>query len=328
MKNIKNKFNNFLSKRVILLFIIFTAVNLTAILPSINFISDIFSHFIKQYLILSFLFLIIFAYLSFTNKKFLIGVFASIIFSCMNFGLMYSATRQTTKASIPENQTAENLSLGIVNVLTSNTNYEKLLKIISEQNSDILILQEIDSIWLQNIKELKYTYPYYLEHPRDDNFGIAIYSKIPLTNSEIEYWTNFEVPVIKAEIKRGKNLYTIYGVHTLPPISKNYISTRNEMLSKISNNIEKNNNVIVGGDLNTTIYSHAYRKIISQKRIQDAQTISKNQKGTWNTKHLPFFRISLEHVLYKNSNIQIQSFECGANFDSDHFPVFVNLNLY
>lgn len=42
MKNIKNKFNNFLSKRVILLFIIFTAVNLTAILPSINFISDMF----------------------------------------------------------------------------------------------------------------------------------------------------------------------------------------------------------------------------------------------------------------------------------------------
>lgn len=71
-----------------------------------------------------------------------------------------------------------------------------------------------------------------------------------------------------------------------------------------------------------------YREFISKHEISDAQTVVNNNKGTWNTRHLPFFRISLEHVLYKNPNIEIDSFKCGSFFGSDHFPIFVNISLH
>lgn len=328
MKDCLIKFNKFLAKRVILLFIIFLILNIVAILPSFNFVSDVLSHFVVQYLVCAFGFFAIFLYLIFYNKKFLIGTFIALLLGCINFGFIFSANNAAIDMENIQKNSSEAISLGVVNVLTSNTNYERFLKIISEENPDILILQEVDNTWLENIKELNNTYLYRFENPRDDNFGIAIYSKMPLINSELESWTDFDVPVIKTGIKISKQIYTIYGVHTLPPIGKSYITIRNEMLQKIGKIMQSDPNVIIAGDLNTTIYSNAYREFISSQGIKDAQATLKNSNGTWNTRHLPFFRISLEHVLYKNSNIKINFFKRGDFFGSDHFPIFVNISFY
>ena len=55
----KEKIDNYLRTRGLLFFVIFICVNYIAVLPVNNIIVDIFSHFRLQYLIFSFLFLVL-----------------------------------------------------------------------------------------------------------------------------------------------------------------------------------------------------------------------------------------------------------------------------
>ena len=318
----KSKIDNYLKTRGLFFFIVFIFFNIAGLLPLENIAIDIFSHFKFQYILINIFFLFLFVYLSFQNRKFLICSFVSLILICFNFA---EVTVYLGKSDIV--QSDGSIKIALFNVLTKNNKYNQLKLIINEQKPDIIILQEVDDVWLENIKELKNDYPYFLEYSRLDNFGIALYSKFPLRNSKIETWTDYEVPVITAEIKSNGNILKIYGVHTLPPTGNEYFRVRNEMLSKI-NELFSNNKypLIIAGDLNTSAYSISYKKYIKSSNLKDAQILAKTLKGTWNAKHFPFMRISLEHVLV-SPEIKVQSFDIGKNFGSDHLPVFVDLSF-
>jgi len=311
----KEKFNNYLKTRGIFFFIIFIAINLIAYLNIINLFVDIFSHFRLQYLFISTVFFVIFIYLSFQNRKFIITALIALLLIGINIvGIRNYIGNKITSEPI------QTVKLGLFNVLTSNTNYSKFLEQINKNTPDILILQEVNHNWLNGIEELKTIYPHTIEHPRDDNFGIALYSKKSLKKYEIEYWTEAEVPIIHAITDDG---IEIFGIHTLPPIDKKYFSIRNSMLKKISH-LSNREKIIICGDFNTTIYSPAYKKFISKSRLNDAQICAKNIQGTWNTRYFAIFRIPLEHILYSN-NFKLKSFSIGQNFGSDHLPIFAEI---
>ncbi len=325
MEKLWQKVNNYMTKRMVLLFIIFSLINLIAVIPAENLITDIFSHFLLQFFVINILFAVLFIFFSFKNKKFIILLILSFLLCGLNFALIYSAKNNEDSQQL-QTSDIKNISLGVINVLTSNNKYSELMQIIRNENPDILILQETDDIWLSNIEDIKKIYPYRIEHTRFDNFGMALYSKIPLINPAVVKWTELEVPIIKTQIKPGNEIYTIYAIHTLPPTSRDYLAKRNEMLANITKITATKKNIIIAGDLNTTIYSRAYRKNISGAGLKDSQAETSTLSGTWNSRHLPFFRISLEHVL-TSQNIKTTSFRLGKFFGSDHFPIFVNIEL-
>ena len=318
------KIDNYLQTRGILFFIIFIFLNILALLPFENVYIDIFSHFKFQYILFEILFCLLCFYLSFQSRKFIVFIFISLLFICLNFidVVSYIGTPQI----IDSNNT---IKIGLFNVLTQNNKYNSLKNEIKEHNPDIVILQEVDDIWLENIKELKNNYPYFLEHSRLDNFGIALYSKVPLINPKIEEWTDYGVPVISIELKSVDNsILKIYGIHTLPPTGREYFRVRNEMLAEINKIASSNSGekIIFAGDFNTSIYSVSYKNYIKNSNLNDAQILAKTLKGTWNTRHFSFLRIALEHVLIP-ADVKLNSFQIGRDFGSDHLPIFVNLSF-
>lgn len=318
-KETKVKLDNYLKTRGLFFFVIFLTINILAYLNIINLFIDIISHFRLQYLLISIIFFIIFIYVTFSDKRFITAILASILLIGMNF---YGIHNYIGKKMFANSE--QNIKLGLFNVLTQNKNYEKFLNEVKTHNPDIIILQEVDDSWLENIKELKSEYSYNNKLPRDDNFGIALFSKVPLKFCLIEFWTDLDIPVIHA---MTTNDIEIYGIHTLPPTGEKYFQIRNEMLEKISTlNRNKNTKLIISGDLNTTIYSPAYRKYIKSVELNDAQIFSKNIKGTWNSAHFPIFRIPLEHILF-SKNLKLNNFSIGKNFGSDHLPVFAEIGL-
>ncbi len=319
----KHKIDNYLKTRSLCVFIVFIFINILANLPYINLYADIFSHFKLQYIIVNILFFVIFIYLSFNNKKFIVCGIISILLICINFKDITPYIGNT-----PKFESKNTIKIALYNVLTQNKEYNKLTSQISSEMPDIIITQEVDYNWLKSINKLKKDYPYYIEHPRDDNFGIALYSKFPLHNASVENWTDYEVPVINTEIKISDKNIKLYCIHTLPPTSKEYLRIRNEMLKKIHDLKKENQNtpLIIAGDLNTTIYSFSYKKHIQSANFKEAQSIRKNIAGTWNSKFLPIFRISLEHILV-NSKLNVIEFKIGKYFGSDHLPIFVNIGF-
>lgn len=317
----KENINNYLNTRIPTLLIIFIMINIISDIPSENIISDILSHFQIQYLFISLFFILLTSYLSLINKKFLIYLFLSITI----LGIKIFNISPINFTNIPNTNNSQAIKIGLFNVLTSNTNYQGLINETEEQNPDIIILQEIDDLWINNLKPLNKKYKYNIKHIRYDNFGIAMFSKLPIIDYQIEKWTGYEIPVIKAKLKLKNKDILLYAIHTLPPVSNEYLKTRNEMLKEI-NTISNSNKekIIIAGDLNTTRYSHAYKKYILNSNLYDIQTNSNNIHGTWNAKHPSFMRISLDHVLV-SKDIKGTDFNIGKGFGSDHLPIFVKI---
>lgn len=322
--NLRDNFNRFITKRGIILFSIFIIINILANIPSQNHTTEILSHFKLHYFYIGIIFSIIFLYLSIFNRKFVLGIIVSILIILINFSDLRPYFFQTNY-NITNHNT---LKLGLYNVLTSNNKYNILLEEIKKENPDIIILQEVDRYWLLGVSELKKQYPYYIEQERDDNFGIALYSKYPFINSKIEEWTEYDLPAANAKIDINGREIQIYGVHTLPPLQKEYFLIRNEMLKQINEIINNHSkNLIIAGDFNTTAFSPVYKKYIKATNINDAQTISGNiHEGSWNTYHLPILRITVEHILSTKDITPIE-YKQGKFFGSDHFPVFVEFSL-
>lgn len=313
-----NKFLKYIKSRGVFVFTLLTIINFIGLLPFDYFLFDIFSHFKLQYIIFNIIFLGLFLYLSFFNRKFIVCCLISLILICINYA---DVSQYIGKPNVFESE--KFIKIGLFNVFTKNKSYNKLMDLINKNNPDIVILQETDDNWLNNIKEIKKKYPYYFEYTRDDNFGISIYSKFELISPEIEFWSDYDVPVLKTSIKLPKQIINLYCVHTLPPINNNYYKIRNQMLNKIS--ALSNTNTIVAGDFNTTIYSKSYKKFIKSSNFRNCQLLSKKISGSWNAKYFLFLRIPLEQILISN-NFRVNKLYYEKSFDSDHLPLFVNLN--
>jgi endonuclease/exonuclease/phosphatase (EEP) superfamily protein YafD len=67
-----------------------------------------------------------------------------------------------------------------LNVLTSNPDHAAVLTFLQQADADILFLMEVDQRWAQALQPLLLTHPHHLIKPRQDNFGLALFSRLPL----------------------------------------------------------------------------------------------------------------------------------------------------
>lgn len=322
MNNFREKFYNFIEPRVIFLFIIFFIINIISALPFINHFIEILSHFKLQYFYFAIAFFIIFIYLTAFNKRNTAGIILSLCLIIINFADIMPYWIRTP--DIPFENT---MKIGLFNVLTSNWHYDKVIQEVENNKPDILIMQEVNDIWVKELNKIKKDYPFSIKYPLNlGNFGIALYSKYPIINFSIEDWTDYKIPVINVKIQKDDNIFIIYAIHTLPPLRKDYFIKRNEMFEKINYIAKKENkNLIIAGDLNSTAFSPVYKKYIKSMPLKDAQTEAGNiHYGSWNTFHPACLRVTVEHIL-TSKDIRIKSYKNGNNVGSDHFPIFTEL---
>ena len=68
----------------------------------------------------------------------------------------------------------------VANVYTANQRHDQLISLIHERKPDVVVLVETDSRWLRALDGPLAAYPHRVLHPREDNFGIALYSRVHL----------------------------------------------------------------------------------------------------------------------------------------------------
>ena len=64
--------------------------------------------------------------------------------------------------------------------------------------------------------------------PRQDNFGIALYSKYPFVRSEIRQVGEADIPSVIAELELPEGRLTVIGTHALPPGGADNSRLRND----------------------------------------------------------------------------------------------------
>lgn len=226
---------------------------------------------------------------------------------------------------LPEG-TSEPIRIMTANVFTSNTDYNALISLIKENDPDIFLLQEINEEWLTALQPLKAQYPYVLAKPRNDNFGIATFSRIKFTERTSLNDRISGIPALKTVINIHGRRLVILNYHTLPPADSAHAKTRNRQLARLQEICSASEHLlIVAGDLNTAMWSPNYRDLVREGKLKNARK-GFGIQPTWLRARLPFFGLPLDHVL-TSANIHATNFRVLPDFGSDHRPILVELRL-
>jgi endonuclease/exonuclease/phosphatase (EEP) superfamily protein YafD len=162
-----------------------------------------------------------------------------------------------------------------------------------------------------------------LEIPQENNFGIGLYSKVPLKNIQVKYFAQYhQFPAILAEARWKRHSFNLLTVHPIPPLSG--FAIRNEQLQAVAEEREKwGKSLIVMGDLNTSQWSYYFQKLLKETQLRDTQ-LGHGVQLSWPA-YSQWIKIPIDHVLV-SGDWQVEDRRLGLNVGSDHLPVIVDLS--
>jgi endonuclease/exonuclease/phosphatase (EEP) superfamily protein YafD len=210
----------------------------------------------------------------------------------------------------------------LANVNTQTGDAEAVAAAIRQWEPDIIVLEEVNARWLSKLKPVLSGYGYFRQEPRDDNFGIGLWSRFPFTRAEVVEIGSAGVPSIVAEIETSQGRCTVLATHPLPPIGKTYSDFRNNQLAELPRWVlQASSPVVLLGDLNTTPWNHYFQRLLRESNLQNSAQ-GRGIGPSWPT-HNPLLRIPLDHCLFSDG-IGIVARQTGPNVGSDHFPLIVD----
>ena len=291
------------------LFSILTGINIP------DYRIEIFSHFRLQYFVVSLLLFAVFLFLRSYRYAGALAVVA-IFNATLVLPWYFSDTKSTDGAP---------LKLIHANVLSTNTEYQRLIDVVAIEQPDVVFLQEVTAEWVAGTQGLLANYPYTYAEPQQGNFGIAAYSRIPFDSIQHFDSPPFSHPTIVATITIASRSVTLISTHPTIPVNSYLYQARNTQIDSIANLVEQaKGDVLLLGDFNATVWDPHFR------RLEYVTGLRNVRRGfgilpSWPT-FMPFAMIAIDHALV-SPNIGVIDVRTGKNIGSDHLPLVVTLSL-
>ncbi len=226
---------------------------------------------------------------------------------------LYAVTPPTTHG--PQDSRLRVLS---ANVYMPNQNFKKLRAIIDGYAPEVVALMEVDRIWIEELG-LRSEFPYHIEIPRDDYFGLALYSRYPFVGQPETDVGGQLPPIIHATVELTNHATVeLMVLHTIQPLFPESFFANRVLVRRLSTPLRHSDNpVLVLGDLNANWYSALYKRFREAGNLEDAMA-GFGIFRTWNAEN-PLFRLTVDHLLYRG--MSVLAYERGPAFGSDHFPI-------
>jgi endonuclease/exonuclease/phosphatase (EEP) superfamily protein YafD len=231
-----------------------------------------------------------------------------------------------TQAKASNNPTEENsFTLLVSNVRMDNDDKDSFHVLVEKYNPDILLINEPDQDWAASISKLDDAFPYSIKYPLDNTYGMMLLSKLPLTESSVNFLVKDSIPSIFTRITLPTgNIFDFYGVHPEPPKPGTDTYERDTELLIIGKKIKENKNpTIVAGDLNDVGWSSTSKLFRKYSGLVDPR----EGRGLFNTYsvNLPLLRYPLDHIFY-SGDFGLLNLKKLEDIGSDHFPLLIGLN--
>ena len=225
-----------------------------------------------------------------------------------------------------QQQSDQQISMLVSNVLTTNKRHHLLLAQIKKHQPDIVLTLESDGVWEKALSEIETDYEHVVRVPLDNLYGMHLYSRLPLQDTEVKFLLSDEIPSIHTRVllRSGKSVQ-LYCLHPKPPSpTEAYESTlRDAELLIVGKHIEKQQQTtIVMGDLNDVAWSRTTRLFQRISGLLDPR-VGRHFINTFNANY-PLLRWSLDHVFHSN-DFTLIDMQRLPHVGSDHFPVLTKL---
>ena len=219
------------------------------------------------------------------------------------------------------------VKLILANVNHENTAHETFIAFAQKHAPDVLVLQEVNEVWRESLRELRSLYPFSEEAPRGGGSGMAIYSRFRFERLAVAFPEGEARPVILARMDIDCASVSLLSFHPRTPIRRDRFKLRNGMLVAAADCLRNlPGPKICIGDLNITPWSPYYRGFVEQTKLVNVR------KGfgllpSWPT--FLFFKwlmLPLDHCLV-SKDIHVADVKIGETIGSDHLPLIVELEL-
>ncbi|RME06180.1 MAG: endonuclease/exonuclease/phosphatase family protein [Anaerolineae bacterium] len=278
-------------------------------------ILDLFSHFRVQYLVGLLGMLLVFGW----GKR----RGASLVGAAALINLLLIAPLHLPPAQ-PETSSAV-YTLWYANVHTENALHTPTRKQIEHYSPDIVALVEPDQRWLDDL-HLSDLYPYRVEIPRPDNFGLALYSRWPIANWEVRDFTGLGLPTLVARLESPGGPLRLVLTHTMPPKGKYAAQLRDAHMTRLAAYIaEQDGAVMLVGDLNATSWTPYFRGWLRASGLRDSRR-GFGVQATWPAAFWPL-RVPIDHILI-SPQIAVRQRAVGADIGSDHLPLWLQFDIH
>lgn len=210
-----------------------------------------------------------------------------------------------------------------LNVLSNNKSYDKVANLVKKYNPDVIALQETNETWCLELESRLTNYPHRVLKPRSDNFGAAIFSKLPIKNGESVVYTQAGLPTIVAHIDFDGAPATVLSTHPLAPSSlQNYLYQNEQLANMADKRATWDKTVVLLGDLNTNNWADKFNRFLDKSELRDSRQ-GIGIQPSW-PQPLPLLLIPLDHCLISPDLAVLKRRTCHP-VGSDHLPVYVEL---
>lgn len=231
------------------------------------------------------------------------------------------AKKEVLSNRVPDDD--RTLSLLSSNVLTPNRRSDALIALVNQYKPDLVLTLESDQWWQDALQPLEADYPHRVAIPLDNLYGMHLYSRLPLENTEVLYRVENDIPSIRSQVKlRSGEKIRIYCLHPTPPspTESDTSKPRDAELLLVGKQIRAlEETALVFGDLNDVAWSHSTRLFKKVSELLDAR-IGRGMFNTFHAHHR-FLRWPLDHI-FQSPEFQIKHMTKLPDIGSDHFPIY------
>jgi endonuclease/exonuclease/phosphatase (EEP) superfamily protein YafD len=213
------------------------------------------------------------------------------------------------------------------NLQTGNPRTNEILRYLESQSPDLIVLQESVGPWPDALQRLNTNYPY---SAHVEQLSMDVFCRHPLIARTPQLF-GASRGFITGDVEVAGHKLSVIAAHAAPRHGAGQpgFAARTRMLEEglpaaLSTT---SSHFLVVGDLNATMWSAAYKKLIRRTRLLNAR----RGFGLVNTQHgrPPFTSWlwrPLDHCLH-SSNLFPIAIRAGSDLGSDHRPLLVDFDL-
>jgi endonuclease/exonuclease/phosphatase (EEP) superfamily protein YafD len=191
----------------------------------------------------------------------------------------------------------------------------------------VILTVETDRWWQEQLGEFERTHPHTVHCPLDNTYGMLLYSRLALTDSQVKFIVEPDIPSIHTTLRLPNGVRVeLHCLHPRPPFptEAKQSTERDAELLIVGRSIKKTTTpTVVLGDLNDVAWSHTNYLFQDISGLLDPRI----GRGFFNTFHakIPFLRFPLDHFFHSN-HFRLIELRRLPYFGSDHFPVLISIS--
>jgi endonuclease/exonuclease/phosphatase (EEP) superfamily protein YafD len=230
--------------------------------------------------------------------------------------------------SVPVNAAAADapqVRIASANLRFSNTEHARTLAQLDQFDADVIVLQEVTPAWWESIRgsALASSHPEVAEAVRDHPGGMAILSRVPLGDVEVQEAEGW--PIITARVTLGGRTINLAGVHVPSPLQTFAENQRAQReVTAIARALPRPR--VLAGDFNASPYNRWHQELLDLGLRDAHEAVGRPFATTWRTSRFLVPPLLIDHVYADAPLVPVAARE-GEARGSDHRPIVVDLAI-